>query len=30
MNTAFIDRFLFNAFLALGLAVITLVWIGLM
>jgi hypothetical protein len=29
MNTTFIDRFLFNAFLGLGLAVVTLVWIGL-
>lgn len=29
MNTTFIDRFLFNAFLALSLAVVTLVWISL-
>lgn len=29
MNTTFIDRFLFNAFLILGLTVVTLVWISL-
>jgi hypothetical protein len=29
MNTSLIERFLFNAFLTLGLVVVTLVWIGL-
>jgi hypothetical protein len=29
MNTNFIERVLFNAFLILGLAVVTLVWISL-
>jgi hypothetical protein len=29
MNSTILDRFLFNAFLTLGLAVVTLVWISL-